>query len=270
MRSIILALALIAAPAAASPSDDLRSVLHAHWAAYLRNNPVQATTLGIRTHDAEIGDPSLEQADREAGQANAFLERLRAIPDAGLTPAERVSKAVLARMLAEQVEGNGFGARAMLFTTYSGWHQNFAGMAAGLPFRARADYDSYLARLAKYPAYNRAAIAVTREAVAKGYTQPCAVLGGFADMDQPELTRSYRERYFGMVGDAWRDWSTAMAQDFVTGIYASLEPTVQTVTATDAYITASQPPAALNRLLSEGRDDVLRALRCQERDRQAG
>ena len=83
MRSIILALALIAAPAAAAPSDDLRAVLHAHWAAYLRNNPVQATTLGVRTHDAEIGDPSLEQADREAGQANAFLERLRAIPDAG-------------------------------------------------------------------------------------------------------------------------------------------------------------------------------------------
>ena len=36
------------------------------------------------------------------------------------------------------------------------------------------------------------------------------------------------------------------------------------------YIAASQPPAALNRLLSEGRDDVLRALRGQERDRQAG
>ena len=97
-----------------------------------------------------------------------------------------------------------------------------------------------------------------------------AVLGGFADMDQPELTGPYREQYFAMVGDAWRDWSTAMAQDFVTGIYASFELSLETVAATDAYITASQPPAALNRLLSEGRDDVLRALRCQERDRQAG
>jgi aminopeptidase N len=42
------------------------------------------------------------------------------------------------------------------------------------------------------------------------------------------------------------------------------------VAATDAYIASAQPPAALNRLLSEGRDEVLRALRCQERDRQAG
>jgi aminopeptidase N len=61
-----------------------------------------------------------------------------------------------------------------------------------------------------------------------------------------------------------------VAQDFVTGMYASFDLTMDTVAATDAYITASQPPAALNRLLSEGRDDVLRALRGQERDRQAG
>ena len=97
-----------------------------------------------------------------------------------------------------------------------------------------------------------------------------AVLGGFAAVDQPELTGPYRERYFGVVGDAWQDWSASMAQDFVTGIYTSFEMTMDTVAATDAYIAASQPPAALNRLLSEGRDDVLRALRCQERDRQAG
>ena len=38
---------------------------------------------------------------------------------------------------------------------------------------------------------------------------------------------------------------------------------------TDAYIRAADPPAALRRLLIEGRDDVVRALRCQARDRQA-
>jgi aminopeptidase N len=97
-----------------------------------------------------------------------------------------------------------------------------------------------------------------------------AVRGGFTDVDQPELTGPYRERYFAMVGDAWRDWSSAMAQDFVSGLYASFDQSAETVAATDAYITSAEPPAALNRLLSEGRDDVLRALRCQERDRQAG
>jgi aminopeptidase N len=97
-----------------------------------------------------------------------------------------------------------------------------------------------------------------------------AVRGGFTEVDQPELTGPYRERYFGMVGDAWRDWSSAVAQDFVSGLYASFDQSEETVAATDAYIASAEPPAALNRLLSEGRDDVVRALRCQERDRQAG
>jgi aminopeptidase N len=60
-----------------------------------------------------------------------------------------------------------------------------------------------------------------------------------------------------------------MAQDFVTGVYAICPISRETVEMTDAYIGAADPPAALRRLLLEGRDDVLRALRCQDRDRQA-
>jgi aminopeptidase N len=97
-----------------------------------------------------------------------------------------------------------------------------------------------------------------------------AVLSAFTDADQPQLTRPYRERFFAIVGDAWRDWTPAMSQDFVSGMYASLDLSAETVAATDAYIASAHPPAPLNRLLNEGRDDLLRALRCQQRDRQAG
>ena len=96
-----------------------------------------------------------------------------------------------------------------------------------------------------------------------------AVLSGFADPDQPELLAPYREQYFEVVGDVWRNWSSAMAQDFVSGVYAAGPISTETVEMTDAYIRAADPPAALRRLLIEGRDDVVRALRCQARDRQA-
>jgi aminopeptidase N len=42
------------------------------------------------------------------------------------------------------------------------------------------------------------------------------------------------------------------------------------IDATDDLIARTSPPAALRRLLIEGRDGLERALRCQERDRQAG
>jgi aminopeptidase N len=96
-----------------------------------------------------------------------------------------------------------------------------------------------------------------------------ATLSGFADPDQPELLNPYREKYFAAVADAWRTWSSAMAQDFVSGAYTVGAISEETVRATDEYIAATDPPAALRRLLSEGRDDVLRALRCQVKDGQA-
>jgi aminopeptidase N len=94
-----------------------------------------------------------------------------------------------------------------------------------------------------------------------------AVLSGFADPDQPELVNPYREKYFAVVGDVWRNWSSAMAQDFVSGVYTVGAISEETVRLTDEYLAAADPPAALRRLLIEGRDDVLRALRCQARDR---
>jgi aminopeptidase N len=96
-----------------------------------------------------------------------------------------------------------------------------------------------------------------------------AALGGFVDLDHPELMEPYRDDYFEVVGDIWRTWSSAMAQDFVSTAYLVGALSPETVAATDDYISRAEPPAALRRLLIEGRDDVLRALRCQARDRQA-
>ncbi|MGH3164728.1 MAG: ERAP1-like C-terminal domain-containing protein, partial [Trebonia sp.] len=96
-----------------------------------------------------------------------------------------------------------------------------------------------------------------------------AVLTGFADPDQRELTGRFRADYFRVVGDVWREWSTSMAQDFVVTAYQICPLDSATVAATDEYLALAEPPAALRRLLLEGRDDVVRSLRCQQRDRAA-
>lgn len=179
MRLVVIAALLLSTPAVAAPSDDLKAVIDAHWAWFLKSNPVYATALGTRDYDDRVGDPSLAEADRQAAQAQTFIDRLRAIPDAQLAPDERTNKAILTRLLAEQVEGNRYGQRQMLFTTYYGWHQSFVGMADNLPFRTKADFESYLTRLSLYPAYNKEAVRVSRDAVAQGFTQPCDAMAGF-------------------------------------------------------------------------------------------
>jgi aminopeptidase N len=97
-----------------------------------------------------------------------------------------------------------------------------------------------------------------------------ATLAGFIAADQGALTEPYRDEYFGAVARVWRDWSIAIAQDFVAGGYRVCAVDPETVAVTDSYLAAHEPPAALRRLLLEGRDDVLRAMRCQECDRAAG
>jgi hypothetical protein len=78
-----------------------------------------------------------------------------------------------------------------------------------------------------------------------------AVLDGFADPDQAELLEPYQRRYFEVVGDIWRDWSSDMAQWFVANAYP-LADSHAVIEATDALIATTSPPGALRRLLIEG------------------
>ncbi|WP_022674099.1 DUF885 domain-containing protein [Novosphingopyxis baekryungensis] len=167
---------------AAEPNQDqaiLNDVMDGYWAYVLEQNPVLASSVGVDDYAGQVGDYSLEAADRQAAQAQRFLDRLKTIDPSALDDNGQVNLAILQRMLGEQIESNRFGQRVVNFTSYSSWHQNFAGMANNLPFRTKADYRSYIDRLAQFPAINAQSIAVANQAIAGGYTQHCVTLQGF-------------------------------------------------------------------------------------------
>jgi aminopeptidase N len=96
-----------------------------------------------------------------------------------------------------------------------------------------------------------------------------ATIIGFIDQDQGELTEPYRPEYFAALPSVWGEWSSTMAQDFVEYGYLIGATDESTVAATDAFLARDpESPAALRRLLAEGRDEVVRALRNQARDRE--
>ena len=176
----LLAPALAAQRPTASPARSaFATLLDDHWQWSLRENPLLATTLGDRRFDRELGDLSLAAMDRRAREGAAFLARAIAIDTTRLSPVERVTRAIMQRDLADAVEGNRFGQRTVLLTTYSGWHTQFADLGEDHPFRERADYEAYVARLAAFPRYNRGAMETTRAALAGGFAQPCAPFAGY-------------------------------------------------------------------------------------------
>ena len=99
--SILFAAALACAtPALAAPADDLRALMAEHYQWLLRENPITATTLGVRDYDDRIGDLSPEARERSVSEAQAFLDRLDRIPADQLDRQDRVNHAILRRTIA--------------------------------------------------------------------------------------------------------------------------------------------------------------------------
>ncbi len=237
---VALALAALTVVAASlqgqapAPRTPFQQLLDEHWQWVLRDNPLLATTLGVRAYDAELGDLTLAAMDRRAREAAGFLARADALDTARLAPGERVSRAILRRDLQEMVEANGFGQRTVLFTTYSGWHTAFADLPDRHPFRDRADYEAYVARLAAFPRYNRGGIATTRAALAGGFAQPCAPFVGYEGTMRgviagpPDLSRflqPFARRPAFIPDSAWtglRERAVAAVRDSVYPAYAAL------------------------------------------------
>ncbi|HEY5335592.1 MAG TPA: ERAP1-like C-terminal domain-containing protein, partial [Mycobacteriales bacterium] len=98
-----------------------------------------------------------------------------------------------------------------------------------------------------------------------------ATLMGFWRASQADLVRPYVARFFADVPAVWDTHSSEMAHS-VTELFfpaSMIEP--DTLAACDALIAATDSGrSGLRRLLTEGRDGLLRAQRCREVDSAAG
>ncbi|ARX83541.1 MULTISPECIES: aminopeptidase N [Streptomyces] len=93
-----------------------------------------------------------------------------------------------------------------------------------------------------------------------------AVISGFVQTEQRELLAPYTQKFFDAVKSVWESRSHEMAQQVVVGLYPAVQVSQETLDATDAWIAAAEPTAALHRLITESRAGVERALRAQAAD----
>ncbi len=91
-----------------------------------------------------------------------------------------------------------------------------------------------------------------------------AVIAGFAQPGQRELTAAYVPRYFEAIERIWRERTIEIAMAVVRGLFPAEQGDAATLKATDAWLAAHEDAApALRRLVLEARDDLARALRAQ-------
>ncbi|MDT4987870.1 MAG: aminopeptidase [Micromonosporaceae bacterium] len=93
-----------------------------------------------------------------------------------------------------------------------------------------------------------------------------SMLQGFQHPTQTQLTAAYAAQYFDAVDDIWATLDSEPAQDFVALAYPAFQISEETVKLTDAWLARDGSPAPLRRLIGEGRDGVVRALKARARD----
>ncbi|WP_298180246.1 aminopeptidase N [Saccharomonospora sp.] len=92
-----------------------------------------------------------------------------------------------------------------------------------------------------------------------------AIIAGFSHPAQKHLLGDYTQRYFEMLDEVWSRRSSERAQPTVLGLYPSWEVSEEGIAAADAWLEGTHP-AALRRLVSEGRAGVVRALAARKFD----
>ncbi|MFE0027177.1 aminopeptidase N [Amycolatopsis sp. NPDC059021] len=93
-----------------------------------------------------------------------------------------------------------------------------------------------------------------------------SLISGFSHPGQKALLGSYVAKYFDVVDEVWQRRSSERAQPTIIGLYPSWAVEPATVEASDAWL-AGDHPAALRRLVSEGRAGIVRALAARDFDR---
>ncbi len=150
----------------------------------LKNNPVRATMMGDLRYNAQLGDASLEQIQREHAENDAFLRRLRAIPTDGMSDQDLLSHELLERQLTLSDTNYELKNYEMPVNQQNGIHTSLADLPNEVPFDSVQHYEDYIARLQQIPKVLGEVTEVMRAGERDGLMPPkliTAVLPGQCD-----------------------------------------------------------------------------------------
>jgi aminopeptidase N len=93
-----------------------------------------------------------------------------------------------------------------------------------------------------------------------------SIITGFVEPGQADLLKPFGARYFAAIRGVWERRSSEVAQTVVVGLYPSWDISDDGIAAADAFLADPELPAALRRLVLEGRAGIERSLRARRFD----
>ena len=159
------------------PNAKLAQIADRYFEDRLVLNPLEASSLtGEARFDSQL-NVTIAPAQLAKGRAlsQRVLKQLAAINLKNLSPADQMTYAVLKRQLEEQLAGDKFPGELMPIDQYGGLPVYLAQLGSGQdiqPLKTVKNYDDYLQRLSKLPAWIDQAIINMREGTKRGVVMP--------------------------------------------------------------------------------------------------
>ncbi|HJU83429.1 MAG TPA: DUF885 domain-containing protein [Holophagaceae bacterium] len=158
-------------PAAAAPADPAAAadrLFHDYWEHALRTSPELATFVGDPRYNDRISDPSLPAIRRDFAAKRRFLAAAEALPETGLDPERRTSRALMIWQLKDALDGERFRFWEMPLSQMEGLHIDFPALFSSHPFHTLKDYRDFVSRLRAFPKAMDATITNLRAGLKEG------------------------------------------------------------------------------------------------------
>jgi uncharacterized protein (DUF885 family) len=171
-----LASAVMPASAAGSPAAGaLHKLMQTEWQREMREDPLKASADGFHQYDGLWPDVSLAALAREQQEDIQTLKKLAAIDRSALTGEDRISYDLFKYRYQMRVEDYGFKDRLMPVNELDGI-QTLRTLTQSLRFANETDYRHFVQRLQTFKPYMDETIALLRQGVAEGMTEPRVVM----------------------------------------------------------------------------------------------
>lgn len=207
---VLVALSLVVGVMAVSaqtptPRERLYALFDRTWQWELSESPTWASTLGDLRWNDRWDDVSPAAFGRRQARRQAVLRDLAAIDREGLAPADRIHYDVFKHQYETTVEAYAHRFHLIRTATYDGV-QNSEQITSNLRFATVKDYEDWLARLERFPAYVDQNIALMREGLRTHTLLPkvivAKVLPQIATLATQPASESGYYKPFGTFPDA--------------------------------------------------------------------
>jgi uncharacterized protein (DUF885 family) len=186
VKRVLLVAALVATPVVMTgqgperfsgpSSQTLLQLFGDYWRWRLAAEPELATSVGVTDFDDRWRDWSKEGRARVRAEREEMLQRAMYLSPGTLTPTLRFRAYLMEYELRSTLDAEPYRSMVESLSPLTGAHNQVFDVVDQMPARTVADYERIIARLDKLPVYVDQHIALMREHMSAGFTQPAVVV----------------------------------------------------------------------------------------------